>query len=281
MTAHVAAAALAAVALGAGASPARAQGRATIVASADGVDVSRGELEDEIVEARTSGDLHRTQLTLTVDGLDTFVRGMVERKLLAVRARSAGLDRDPEVARQIERQVTRLLAEALVGHTRAAVDVGPGAVNAFFEAQADRFRPPSRRKVRHIVVATEDEARRLRADVHDAAAFDAAARRLNIDGTATTGGDLGWVAPGSMVRTFDALVFTAPPRTVAGPVRTSRGWHLAFVEEVDPGTLPPLDLVRDRVVDAMKQDAVEAVIRDLRERIPVGVNRDQLVDLLK
>jgi len=261
--------------------PAMAQSRMAIVARAEGVDVSRGELEDEIIEARTSGDVERTQLTLTVDGLDAFARSMVERKLLAARARSNGLDRDPEVARRIEREITRMLAEALVGHARARVDVSAPAVERFYREHADRLRPPPRRKTRHIVVESEAEALALREQARDLAGFEATARRVNGDGSGARGGDLGWIAPGTMVRAFDELVFSATPRTVAGPVQTSRGWHLVFVEEVDPGQVPPLDLVRDRVVEVMKRDAVDALLRDVRDRATVTVVREQLADILK
>lgn len=261
--------------------PVAAQGRLAIVAKAEGVDVSRGELEDEIVEARTSGDLGRTNLTLTVDGLETFVTGMVERKLLAARARATGLDRDPEVARRLEREITRMLAEALVGYTRARVDVSPAAIEAFYQANGDRFRPAPRRKTRHIVVATEAEALAIKAKVHDLDAFDRAARRANTDGSGSRGGDLGWVAPATMVDAFDALVFSAAPRTVAGPARTALGWHLVFVEEVDTSPVPPLALVRDRVVESMKADAVARLVADVRSTHVVSVERGVLAELLK
>jgi peptidyl-prolyl cis-trans isomerase C len=269
------------MAAGATAPAAAGQSRQAIVARADGVDVSRGELEDEIIEARTSGDIERTQLTLTVDGLDAFARSMVERKLLAARARAVGLDKDPDVARRLERELTRMLAEALVGQTRALTDVSPGAVEAFYRRNGDRLSPAPRRKTRHIVVDTETEALALRADVQDLASFEAVARRVNTDGSGSRGGDLGWIAPGTMVRAFDGLVFSTSPRVAAGPVRTSRGWHLVYVEDVDPGQLAPLDLIRDRVVDLMKRDAVDALLRDVRDRTAVTVVREQLADILK
>lgn len=269
------------VSAGAAAPAVAGQSRQAIVARADGVDVSRGELEDEIIEARTSGDIERTQLTLTIDGLDAFARSMVERKLLAARARAVGLDKDPEVARRLERELTRMLAEALVGQTRALADVSPGAVEAFYRRNSDRLRPAPRRKTRHIVVDTETEALALKADVQDLASFEAVARRVNTDGSGSRGGDLGWIAPGTMVRAFDGLVFSTPPRVAAGPVRTSRGWHLVYVEDVDPGQLAPLDLIRDRVIDLMKRDAVDALLRDVRDRTTVTVVREQLADILK
>ena len=65
------------------------------------------------------------------------------------------------------------------------------------------------------------------------------------------------------------------------PVKTAMGWHLVLVEEADAGAIPPFDLLDERVVDAMKADALDRLRAGLRERQPVSVDRAALATLLK
>jgi len=61
--------------------------------------------------------------------------------------------------------------------------------------------------------------------------FENLAKQYSEDGSAATGGDLGWVSPGSTLpvfeNTYDALVINE----ISNPINTSLGWHLLQVTE--------------------------------------------------
>lgn len=89
----------------------------------------------------------------------------------------------------------------------------------------------------HVLFKKQDEAAQALAGLlgqPEAARFEAfknLARTRSIDGgSARSGGDLGKVYPGEMVRTFEQAVFASKVREVTGPVRTDFGWHLVYVE---------------------------------------------------
>ncbi|MEI7445785.1 MAG: peptidylprolyl isomerase [Burkholderiales bacterium] len=79
------------------------------------------------------------------------------------------------------------------------------------------------------------------------------ARQYSKDGTASQGGDLGWVYPGDTVPEFERAMDDLEPGGLAGPVRTPFGYHLIQVIE--------------RRTDEASPERVRAAARNaLRER---------------
>ena len=101
--------------------------------------------------------------------------------------------------------------------------------------------PVQQTKVRHILIRpTEampqaDVLRRMR-DIRErllakSAEFADMARQYSADGTATRGGDLGWIYPGDTVPSFERAMEQLKPGDISEPVRTEFGFHLIQVLE--------------------------------------------------
>ncbi len=82
---------------------------------------------------------------------------------------------------------------------------------------------------RHILVATEAECLKLKADIETGADFAEVARAHSQCPSRMRGGDLGAFAQGQMVPEFDEVVFTGELNKVLGPVKTQFGYHLLEV----------------------------------------------------
>ncbi len=63
------------------------------------------------------------------------------------------------------------------------------------------------------------------------ASFDDVARRFSEDGSASRGGDLGWVSPGDTVPEFERAMQGLALNQISAPVRSPFGWHLIQVTE--------------------------------------------------
>ena len=243
--------------------------------------VSPGEVMREALILRRDGRFDSLLKTATVDGLDEVARAILDRKLLASEARLRGLHRERGVIELTTRAVDLVLVETLLARVKDGVDVGEAAARAFYGENGDRFRSGARRRARHIVVASEEEIREAQRELAAGRPFAEVASSRNSDPTRKNGGDLGWITPGTMVRDFDAAVFGLTPGQVSDPVRTGMGFHLVTVEEVDPGTLPSFELVKDKVADAMRADAVARLLATLRQANPVAIDRIALDALLR
>lgn len=82
---------------------------------------------------------------------------------------------------------------------------------------------------RHILVSSEEECNRLKAEIEAGADFAQLAQEHSSCPSSRDGGNLGSFGPGQMVREFDEVVFSAPVNVVQGPVKTQFGYHLVEV----------------------------------------------------
>jgi len=264
------------------------QGKAPMAPSAPIVALDAGavvvtvdEVGDAIRALRQSGDPKAIAGTLTLEGVEQIAREVLDRKLLAREARTRGVSARSDVARAVDRAVELVLAEALLESEVRALDVSVPVLRRYYDAHPDLFRMAPRRKAHHIVVATRAEAEAALAELRNGARFEDLAGAKNIDNSAAGKGDLGWVARGVMVKAFeDALFALARPGDLSGIVQTSFGFHVIRVDDVDPGSLPPFELIQDRVRQVMATSALERLRGDLVARHPATPNRDALQALL-
>jgi parvulin-like peptidyl-prolyl isomerase len=126
-------------------------------------------------------------------------------------------------------------------------------IKVFQAITADIPLQAEQRHVRHILVASEDQAKALLPQVGTEAAFAAIAKTNSLDTTnAAVGGDLGWAARGAYVPEFDAAVWSAQPGQAVGPIKTQFGYHLILVVSSETRPLSTADLARAR--DAKYRD---------------------------
>lgn len=84
---------------------------------------------------------------------------------------------------------------------------------------------------RHILVATEDEADAVYAELEEGADFAELAAEHTIDPSGTaSGGDLGCTGPGRYVPEFEQAVWEGPVGEVQEPVQSDFGYHVILVE---------------------------------------------------
>jgi len=99
--------------------------------------------------------------------------------------------------------------------------------------------------------------------------FEVLARQFSEDGTASNGGDLGWVNPGDTVPQFEKAMNNLQPNEISEPVLSPFGWHVIQVLErkkqdmsKEAARLKARQEIRARKADEAYQDW----IRELRDR---------------
>ncbi len=117
-----------------------------------------------------------------------------------------------------------------------------------------------------------ESARRLtefRRRIDAGESFESLARQFSIDGSAASGGDLGWLYPGETVPEFEAAMNALAPGAIGGPVRSPFGMHLIQVIERRKDQASPerlRALARQAVRDQKADEAFEQWVREQRER---------------
>ena len=152
-----------------------------------------------------------------------------------------------------------LAAEAAVAD---AVD--DAKVQAAYDKQVAEFQPQPEFSAAHILVDSEEKAKALKAEIDGGADFAEVAKANSSDGSAASGGDLGWFGPGQMVPEFETAVSGMEVGAVSGPVQSQFGWHLIKLNDKRETTAPALEEARPVIEDQLRQEALQARIAELR-----------------
>ena len=155
--------------------------------------------------------------------------------------------------------------------------------------QLQETRDPDQRlieqvNVRHILIETNEivtdqdaqlRLESLRERLKQGASFADLARSNSDDPTtATQGGELGWLNPGSLPQGFQNALAELPIGELSQPFQTRAGWHLAEVQDRrqrDAGD----QLAREEAAEAIRErkaaDEVELWLRELREEAYIEI----------
>ena len=189
---------------------------------------------------------------------------------LYARARMFGLDRTDVVVRRILVQKMRLLA-ARTGERHPS----DAELEAFYAEHRDEYRPPDRVTFWHVFVhgGTDAEAllARIRADAPEDAVRQGDSFVVPPHVIAQSPSQVEKLFGAELARTVER----AEARTWIGPVRSPYGLHLVWMETRVPGTPPPFEAVRERVLERWQDEQrglrVVALLRDLQRRYPLRV----------
>jgi len=91
--------------------------------------------------------------------------------------------------------------------------------------------------------------------------FEDIARQYSEDGSAATGGDLGWATPGTMVPEFEAAMNALAPGGLSAPVLSRFGVHLIQVLERRELVLEPRQL-REQARNVLREQKFEQAYLD-------------------
>ncbi len=119
---------------------------------------------------------------------------------------------------------------------------------------------------RHILVATEDEAKAIIAELKKGAAFDKIAKEKSTDkASGAEGGDLGWFKKSDMVKEFaDAAFDLKKGQTSETPTKTQFGYHVIKIDDRRTAPPPALEELSDQIREELAREAVTAQLDKIR-----------------
>ena len=212
--------------------------------------------------------------------LDGLIQDFVTEEVLYREALALGLDRDDLVVRRRMRQKMEFLNDDLAENHQPT----DAELQAFLDANSDKYRRPARLGFVQVFVGSEGRAPEMRIEADRLLAqLKAEPAAAAIPGTLGRPSllpdqlkDATWDEIEAIFgRAFAAALELAPLDVWAGPFESSYGLHLVRVTLREPGSGPPLAEIRSDVEREwsyqQRQRARQAFYEILRERYDVSI----------
>ncbi|MGE0044541.1 MAG: peptidylprolyl isomerase [Hyphomonadaceae bacterium] len=188
---------------------------------------------------------------------------LIERRLFAMEAESRGLNRDPEVEREVELARERILAAAVYREIEERA-TDPATIERLYRENARRLGEAQQVQLRHIQFDTREAASAARRRIEAGERFEALAFELSRDReSGSEGGELGWRETADLVDGIRQAVDAARVGEVVGPVQSDAGWHLVQVLDRRQRGAPSLAALRPQIEEFQRFEEASR----LRERL--------------
>lgn len=237
----------------------------TVVASVAGTDITLGQM---IVMA---GQLPQEYQSLPDDVLYQAVLDQLIRQIAIGKTIEDTLSQEAEIAMELE-QIGFLAAEALNDIAENAVT--DEAVQAAYDEQFAGTEPAKEYDASHILVATQEEAVAIKADLDGGADFAETAKEKSTGPSGPNGGALGWFGKGMMVKPFEDAVMTLEVGQVSDPVETQFGWHLVILNDTRDAEIPTIEQMRPEIAELLRQEAVTKALDEITASTEITRNED-------
>jgi len=254
-----------------------------VVAEINGKPVTWGEAKQRIIAAGNAA-VKLDPVAMEDDARAKEVQGIIDLRIMAAKAKAAGLDRDRMYqVRLREYRKSRLITlyrERLI----ARMEPSKEALKKYYEANKARFVQPAARKVQMVVVKTQKEAEDLKAKIQAGKlTMYQAAQQYSIAPRAKQDlGEVGWVHQGATFPALDKVIFGLGPGEVGGPMHIAAGWELVTVQDAAEAKFDDFDdpTTQSLVRREYLTDKLDAYAVNLRKNdFPVVVYQEVLVRL--
>jgi len=201
-------------------------------------------------ELQTDGQFdYQKYLALMVDdqaasfwiGIEPVIRQDIQRMRVQQEVVEAAHVTEEEVRQafvdRFEKVTLGIVSAPMNKFTSLVPDPSDDELRAYFEEHLDKY-PVGERVILDIVKVSKEpsvfdeesaqvQAREIYDSVTSGSDFEEFARIYSDDpGSAAQGGDLGWFAPGRMVKEFDSAAFAMKEGDISPPIKTQFGWHI-------------------------------------------------------
>jgi len=205
-------------------------------------------VEDVRAYAASRGWIEETEdLDANSDAATLALEELIQIRLFAMEAEARGIDRQPDIRRQLENARERVLAAAIYEEiAQRAAD--PETIDRLYRENSSRLGQGDEVHLRHIQFPTREAADAAKRRLDQGERFEALAFELSIErNTAPDGGDLGFRAISDLTPQMRQEVERTSTGQLIGPIEIEGGWHLFRVDDRRTIGGPSLEQLRPRI----------------------------------
>lgn len=195
---------------------------------------------------------------------------VIDSRLIAKAAREAGIQDRADVKERVEQAESGIISEVYMTE-KVKETVGEDALRKRYEESIkDSAEQGEEVKARHILVASEEDAKAIIEELKKGADFAELAAEKSTGPSGTSGGDLGYFTAEAMVPEFSEAAFALKPGEITeAPVQTQFGWHVIKVEDRRAVQPPSFEQMQPQLAQEMTREILTKAIEELRAGVDI------------
>jgi len=235
-----------------------------VVAKVNGVDIKQSDLDFAASEVGAQLANFPPE-----DRRRMLLQFVMENELMAEAAVQAALDSGPSFEDRLKYHKRRALRDAY--YDKSVRNANPDEeAKKIYDAKIAGMKPEEEIHARHILVATEAEAKEVKERLVKGEDFATVAKEKSKDPSAE-GGDLGFFGRGQMLKPFEDAAFALKVGEISDPVQTQFGWHIIKVEEKRTRPLPTFDQVKDTIISQLTSQKAKDTLKQLHDTAKIEI----------
>lgn len=236
--------------------PAFAEDKSAAVVN--GVVIPQERIEMSVKGAQAQGQTDTPELRKAIRD------NLISLEVITQEAVKNGLDKNPDVLRQLELNKQQVLISAFLENYVKNHPISDDQLKQEYDKKKNAA-GDKEYNIRHILVATEAEAKDIIAKLGKKEKFEQLAKKSLHTESAEHGGSLGWTAPKTLVEPLaNALLNLKKGEYTKVPVQTQFGWHVIRLDDVRALKVPSFEEVKPQIQKGMQQQLIQKAVADLR-----------------
>ncbi|WP_072370426.1 peptidylprolyl isomerase [Hyphomicrobium sp. NDB2Meth4] len=235
-----------------------------VVVTVDGKPITEGEMK--LAEGEVGQDLAQLPPEVKRRALAEY---LIDNRLFANAAEAAKLGETPEFKKYMDYLHERALREQYFEKSLKE-SVTEEEAKKIYNARLAQMKPEPEFAARHILVASEEKAKELRAKIVAGEDFAKVAKENSIDpASKSEGGFLGYFGIGQMVPEFENVVTRMQKGELSEPVKSAYGWHIIKLEDRRTKAPPSFDQVKETIMNSLAVRKAQEASAEMRGKAKI------------
>lgn len=211
----------------------------------------------------------------TNEGKSQLLQQIISFELMYNYAIDNGLQMEPQYLDQLEAIKKEMLTQTAITRVLSGISVTEEDAKKYYDENSAQFLQNENVNASHILVATEEEAKDVKAKLAEGMAFEEAATQYSSCPSKENGGNLGNFSKGMMVPEFENVAFDLPVGVISEPVKTQFGYHIIKVLSKQPASPMSFEEVKESIMQQLRQqkesEKYVSFTKDLEKKYPVEI----------
>jgi parvulin-like peptidyl-prolyl isomerase len=244
---------------------------AKTLVSVNGKPITQEEVDQELMQA-TQGRFNQVPADRQAAFRQQVLQQLIGKELIYDDAKKSGITKSAEYKKEYKKLEERMKKELAIQVWQKklldSIKISNKELKDYYNKNIDEFREKESVHARHILVKTEDEAKKIISALKSLSGeklkekFIELAKKESTGPSGPNGGDLGYFSKGQMVPAFNDKVFSMKKGTITKePVKTQFGYHVIYLEDKKPSMTRSFDEVKAFIEQRLKMEKFKEVMK--------------------